>query len=127
VNLLLDTHILLWAMLDEKRVPAEARRLMRDRNTVVHVSAASVWEIAIKNSTGKLNVDVEQLLRRALDAQARPLPVTWKHAATVQTLPMIHRDPFDRMLVAQALSEPLHLITVDPRVAQYSRDLVIEV
>jgi PIN domain nuclease of toxin-antitoxin system len=127
MNLLLDTHILLWAMLDESRVPPSARGLMAEREAAVHVSAASIWEIAIKNALGKLHVDMDRLLRRLKDARARPLPITWEHAAKVRELPMLHRDPFDRMLVAQALCEPLHLLTADPRVAQYSDELVIKV
>jgi len=85
----------------------------------VFVSAASVWEAAIKAFVGKLLTDLDTLERRLDDAGFTSLPVTWRHAAAVRGLPMHHRDPFDRLLVAQAINEPLRLLTRDRQLAAY--------
>ncbi|HEY6893805.1 MAG TPA: type II toxin-antitoxin system VapC family toxin [Rhodanobacteraceae bacterium] len=122
MKLLLDTHLVLWAMQDSRQLSAAARKQIRAAEAS-YVSAASLWEIAIKASLGKLSVDSE-LLEEQLDvAGFQPLPITWQHAVQVRKLPMHHRDPFDRMLVAQAISEPLRLLTHDPELRAYS-DLV---
>lgn len=92
----------------------------------VFVSAASIWEICTKAALGKIEVDVDALVAEINAAGFRELPVTAAHAAAVRALPDIHRDPFDRILVAQALTEPLRLMTVDDDVARYT-DLVIKV
>ena len=126
MNVLLDTHILLWAMLDDGKLPAEARRVITRRGNVMFVSAAAIWEVAILNSIGRLDVDTDRLLLRAREAGGQILAITIQHARAVENLPMHHRDPFDRMLIAQAITEPLHLLTSDGRLAQYSK-LVIEV
>ena len=125
MNLLLDTHILLWVMQDAPQLGRAARRLLADAEAV-HVSAISLWEIAIKCALGKLRVDQD-----ALDAQLdkigfAPLAVSWAHARAVRRLPPLHADPFDRMLVAQAQCEPLHLVTHDAALKAYS-DLVVAV
>jgi PIN domain nuclease of toxin-antitoxin system len=119
VKLLLDTHILLWAMRDAEELGAAARAVMAQAD-VVYVSAASFWEIAIKSGLGKLSVDPNRLAQQALAAGFEPLPITWAHASVVHTLPPHHRDPFDRLLVAQAMSEPLHLLTHDAALQAYS-------
>lgn len=122
MKFLLDTHLVLWAMQDSRQLSDAARKQMRaaDAN---YVSAASLWEIAIKASLGKLEVDSE-LLADELDAAGfQPLPITWQHTTEVRKLPMHHRDPFDRMLVAQAICEPLRLLTHDENLRVYS-DLV---
>jgi PIN domain nuclease of toxin-antitoxin system len=122
MKLLLDTHLVLWAMQDSKRLSSAARKQIRSADAN-YVSAASLWEIAIKASLGKLSVDSE-LLEQQLDvAGFQPLPITWQHTVQVHKLPMHHRDPFDRMLVAQAVSEPLRLLTHDEGLRVYS-DLV---
>jgi PIN domain nuclease of toxin-antitoxin system len=92
----------------------------------VFVSAASIWEISIKSALGKLDVDVGKLVINLEQAGFRELPVTALHAAAVRDLPDIHRDPFDRLLVAQAMTEPLRLLTADENVEKYT-DLVIKV
>jgi PIN domain nuclease of toxin-antitoxin system len=123
MRLLLDTHIMLWAMQDSRSLSTMARKILRGAEAV-HVSAASLWEIAIKVSLGKLSVDLEQLEQKLGDGGFLPLPISWTHAAQLRQLPPLHRDPFDRMLIAQALSEPLRLLTHDAALAAYS-DLVI--
>ena len=123
MRLLIDTHIFLWAMSGDKQLTKEAEATMLSAETVF-VSAASIWEIAIKSGIGKLDADVNELVARMVEAGFRELPMTAIHAAAVRDLPDIHRDPFDRMLVAQAITEPLRLLTDDDTVGRYS-DLVI--
>jgi PIN domain nuclease of toxin-antitoxin system len=122
VKLLLDTHILLWVMQDARELKREARRLLGAAEEI-HVSSASLWEAAIKAALGKLKVDLDRLDTRLTELGFLALPVTWAHARQVRQLPLLHRDPFDRMLIAQAISEPLHLLTHDAALAAYS-DLV---
>lgn len=117
MRLLLDTHVLLWALAGERRLSVRTRRAIEAADQVM-VSAAAVWEIAIKQALGKLRIDGDV----ALEAQRSgylPLAVTVEHASAVGRLPQHHRDPFDRMLVAQALVEGLTLVTADPRLAAY--------
>jgi PIN domain nuclease of toxin-antitoxin system len=125
MRLLIDTHIVLWAMSGDKKLSKEAQRIMLSAATVF-VSAASIWEISIKSALGKLDVDVGKLVISLEQAGFRELPVTALHAAAVRDLPDIHRDPFDRLLVAQAMTEPLRLLTADENVEKYT-DLVIKV
>lgn len=116
-RLLLDTQIVLWALAGHRRLPREARRLIQAHDAVV--SAASIWEIAIKVSIGELDADPDAV-RLALDPSGfEELPVTGEHAARVALLPPHHRDPFDRLLVAQALVEGLTLLTADAQLAPY--------
>lgn len=117
MRLLLDTHIVLWAMADDPRLP----RALRDAVTgaeALFISAATVWEVAIKSSLGKLEVPAD-LFDRALAAGAQPLAITWTHARTVAGLPPHHADPFDRMMIAQARAEGLTLVSVDRQFAAY--------
>ncbi len=125
MRLLIDTHVFLRAMSGDKRLSKTAQAVMLEAE-VVFVSAASFWEISIKAGLGKLDADVNELLAKMGEAGFRELPVTAAHAAGVRHLPDIHRDPFDRILVAQAISEPLRLLSDDESVARYS-DLVIKV
>jgi PIN domain nuclease of toxin-antitoxin system len=125
MRLLIDTHIFLWAMSGDKQLTKKAEAIMLSAETVF-VSAASIWEIGIKSGTGKLDADVNELVARMEEAGFRELPVTAVHAAAVCNLPDIHRDPFDRLLVAQAITEPLRLLTDDDIVGKYS-DLVITI
>jgi PIN domain nuclease of toxin-antitoxin system len=116
-RLLLDTQIVLWALAGNRRLPAEARRLIERHNA--YVSAASVWEVAIKSALGKLNADAEDV-RRALEPSGfLELPVTAEHAAHVAGLPQHHRDPFDRLLVAQCQIERMVLLTADSQLEPY--------
>lgn len=123
MKLLLDTHILLWMMQDAPQLNLTARRLIGQADSL-HVSSVSLWEVAIKRSLGKLRLDMDALDAHLTSSGIEPLGVTWTHARHLCTLPAHHGDPFDRMLVAQALSEPLHLLTHDAALVPYS-ELVI--
>lgn len=119
MKLLLDTHIALWLLRDAPELSAAARQHI-DGADEVYVSAASLWEAAIKAALGKLPVDPARLSAAWSLAGLLPLPVTWEHAQAVYRLPALHRDPFDRLLVAQAMHESLHLLTHDSSLAAYS-------
>jgi PIN domain nuclease of toxin-antitoxin system len=121
MKLLLDTHVLLWAAGQPTRLSRTARKLLDDPGNILLFSAASLWEIAIKRGFGRDDFRVEpRLLRRGLiDNGYLELAITSEHAVTVEALPPIHKDPFDRMLVAQALVEGITLVTSDPVVLQY--------
>lgn len=122
MRLLLDTHIALWALADDRRLRADARALIADRDNTVFVSAASLWEIAIKHAIGRSGLPFDAAAALGFFAQAGYLMLEVKpeHAVAVEALPPLHHDPFDRMLVAQALTEPMRLITHDAAVASYS-------
>jgi PIN domain nuclease of toxin-antitoxin system len=121
VKLILDTHLLLWAAGTPERLSREAVELIEDPGTALLFSAASLWEITIKRGLGRDDFRVDpRLLRRGLaDAGYEELPVTATHALAVDDLPPLHKDPFDRMLIAQARSEGLLLLTSDDMVARY--------
>ena len=123
MRLLLDTHLLLWAAGSSGRLSAEARSLIEDPANDVHYSAASVWEIAIKSTLRRkdFRVDVPLLYSTLSVMGLVELPVTAAHAVEVTLLPDIHRDPFDRMLVAQSLVEPMVLLTNDAVLERYGR------
>jgi PIN domain nuclease of toxin-antitoxin system len=125
MRLLLDTHVFLWAITASPRLAAPTRRLLEAAEEV-YVSAASVWEIAIKARLGKIDADVDAVASAIESSGFLELPVRGAHAARVAKLPDHHNDPFDRLLVAQALVEPLRLITADAGLARYS-DLVVVV
>ncbi|WP_233830220.1 type II toxin-antitoxin system VapC family toxin [Paraburkholderia sp. ZP32-5] len=125
MRLLLDTHVFLWAVTDDRKLTKAARKLILDAADVF-VSSASIWEASIKAGLGKLHVDVNLLVSEIEASGFTELPVRAVHAAMVRDLPDIHRDPFDRLLVAQALSEPLRLLTSDAHLSKYT-DLVISV
>ncbi len=121
MKLLLDTHLLLWAAGQPDHLPAAARSLLEDPQNELMFSSASLWEVAIKRGLGRsdFRVDPRILRRGLLDNGYSELPITSEHAVAVDGLPPIHKDPFDRMLVAQAMVEGVALITGDPLVAQY--------
>ena len=121
MRLLLDTHLLLWAAARSARLPREARELLQDDSNDVYYSAASIWEIAIKSSLRRkdFRVDLTQLLATLPEMGLVELPVTAAHAAGVTRLPSIHRDPFDRLLIAQSIVEPLTLLTNDALLDRY--------
>jgi PIN domain nuclease of toxin-antitoxin system len=118
---LLDTHLLLWAAGDPARLPAEARALIDAADSELFFSAASLWEIAIKRGLGRddFRVDARVLRRGLLDNGYSELPLASAHAVAIEGLPPIHRDPFDRVLVAQATVEGITLLTADSMVGQY--------
>lgn len=121
MRLLLDTHLLLWAAQGSAKLPAEARNLIVESGTELVVSAASLWEIAIKNGLGRADFQIDpHLLRRSLLAHGyAELPVTGAHAVEVSLLPLLHGDPFDRILIAQARVERVVLLTADTTLADY--------
>lgn len=118
---LLDTHILLWAAGQPERLPAEALAVLQDLQNQPLFSAASLWEVTIKAGLARADfrVDPRLLRRNLLDNLYEELPITGAHAIATDGLPPLHKDPFDRILVAQALVEGVTLLTVDPMVAQY--------
>lgn len=123
MRILLDTHVLLWALAGDDRLAPRSVDLVADGRNIVCVSAASVWEIAIKRSLGKLRAPDDTIA--AIDAASfRRLPIGFEHADAVAKLPNLHRDPFDRLLVAQASVEGLALMTHDPMVQQYDVDVL---
>jgi PIN domain nuclease of toxin-antitoxin system len=128
LNLLLDTHVALWAITDNPKLSQKARDLIASPKTNVWVSAANVWEIAIKHSLGRGDMPVSgrDAMRYFQESGYRFLPVEAEHAVAVEELPAHHQDPFDRILVAQALVEPMRLLTHDPLVALYS-DTIIKI
>lgn len=123
MRLLLDTHVLLWALTDDARLRPEVRERIADGRTPVVVSAASAWEITIKASLGKLRVP-NDLPEQLEAARFEPLDVTIVHALAVGDLPDLHRDPFDRLLVAQAQVDGLTLVTSDPQVQRYDVEVL---
>jgi len=121
VKLLLDTHLLLWAANEPKRLPKTARALIENLENEVLFSAASLWEIVIKSSLGRqdFRVDARVLRRGLLDNGYTELPITSEHAVNVDQLPPTHKDPFDRILVAQAAVEGVILLTNDRKLLDY--------
>ncbi len=121
MKLLLDTHLLLWAAGSPGQLPATARTLMEDLHNELLFSAASLWEIVIKRSLGRADfqVDARVLRRGLLDNGYQELPITSEHAVFIDSLPLLHKNPFDRILVAQATVEGITLLTADVLVAQY--------
>lgn len=121
MRLLLDTHVLLWAVLNDPRLTeAQADAITQGE---LYLSSASVWEIGIKRAIGKLDVP-ETLFEVAVDAGCKPLPISWTHAEAAAALPRHHADPFDRMLVAQAQCEGLALVSSDNKLAAYDVALI---
>ena len=128
VRVLLDTHILIWAMIEPARLTAVVRDTLEDTEHEVLFSAASVWEMSIKAALGRADFGVspDRIVAEALNAGFIELPVRSRAALKVATLPNHHRDPFDRLLVAQAMTEPAALYTADTLLAAYS-ELVVTV
>jgi PIN domain nuclease of toxin-antitoxin system len=118
VRLLADTHAALWLLGEDRRLSARADELLTDATNEVLLSAAVVWEVAIKRSLGKLDAP-DGFARQLLDGGAIPLPVSIDHAQAVRSLPWHHRDPFDRLLVAQAGLEDAILVSNDVRLRRY--------
>ena len=123
MKLLLDTHVLIWAVLDDPALSHRHRQALTSSDVEVHVSAVSVWEVAIKRALGKLSVPME-LFDQAQSAGCRRLNISWDHARAVEALPRHHGDPFDRMLIAQAKHEGMTLVTADRQFSAYDVDLL---
>jgi PIN domain nuclease of toxin-antitoxin system len=121
VKLLLDTHLLIWAAESIERLPKGARALMANPENELLFSVASIWEVAIKRGLNRpdFQVDARMLRRGLIDNGYCELPILSEHAVAIDTLPPIHKDPFDRLLIAQAMVEGITLLTDDATVAQY--------
>ncbi|WP_296253761.1 type II toxin-antitoxin system VapC family toxin [Pseudomonas sp. UBA4194] len=121
MKLLLDTHILIWVAQDSPMLSPKARALIANLDHELYFSAASLWELAIKNSLSRTGsvIDTARLRRQLLLNGYTELPITSAHAMAVENLPPIHRDPFDRLLFAQASTESLQLLTADALLVQY--------
>ena len=126
MKLLLDTHLILWAASSPERLPRKALDLLSDNENELFFSAANLWEITIKNGLGRADfkVDVSVLRRGLLDNGYNEIAITSQHAIAVSGLQDIHRDPFDRVLVAQAITEGITLLTADKLVAKYSGPII---
>ena len=121
MRLLLDTHILLWAVGMSARLPAVMRQALENPKNEVYYSAVNLWEIAIKNGLNRpdFQINPDQLLAILPEMDFAELPITARHATAVARLPTLHRDPFDRLLVAQSQTEPMILLTDDELLGQY--------
>ncbi len=119
MNLLLDTHVFLWAVDNNPNLSPVAREAIVDGHNIVYVSAATAWEISIKRAIGKLKVPESDYLEELRLHRFMPLSITTEHALALENLPPHHKDPFDRMLIAQAQEENLALVTRDPRLKAY--------
>lgn len=121
MKLLLDTHLLLWAAQGFEHLPSDAQMLMSEPENELFFSVASLWEIVIKCGLGRedFKVDPRVLRRSLLDNGYQELPILSEHAVAISTLPPIHKDPFDRLLVAQAIVEGITLLTADIQVTKY--------
>ena len=125
MRVLIDTQIFIWAVMESENLSAHARQTILNASDIF-VSAVSIWEIAIKSRIGRLEGDPNEFVEAIGESGFQELSIAARHAAMVHALPLHHRDPFDRLLVAQALSEPLRLLTADRMLSRYS-DLVITV
>lgn len=119
VRLLLDTHILIWWVTADRRLKRPIRDLIARQTADVAVSAASIWELAIKKALGRIDIELGDLIEAMRADSFVELPVTFAHTAAVESLPRHHDDPFDRLLVAQAITDERQLITADGKVLQY--------
>ena len=123
MKLLLDTHAALWWLADDEHLGGDAARQLGDESNRVLLSSAVIWEVAIKRSLRKLQAPAD-MAPTLLSGGVRPLPITIEHAAAVEALPWHHRDPFDRILVAQAFAEGAAIVSQDHRLTAYGVTLV---
>ena len=121
MRILLDTHIALWALTDSPRLSSHARTLILEAGNSIHISAATVWEISIKHrlARGDMPISGTEARQLFIEAGYAELPITAQHAAVTEELPLHHADPFDRILIAQAVSEPMRLLTHDSQLPAY--------
>jgi PIN domain nuclease of toxin-antitoxin system len=127
MQILLDTHVVLWALVDDAALSVQARGLINDDRNVLWVSAVSIWEISIKHALrrGDMPISGKEALGYCRAAGYRWLDIRPEHAAEVEALPPIHADPFDRLLIAQAVTEPMKLLTHDSVIARYHPDILL--
>jgi PIN domain nuclease of toxin-antitoxin system len=119
MRLLLDTHILLWWLMGDRRLPKGLAKAVGSPENDVAVSAASLWEIVIKHMLGRIDVDLDELLSSVTSDGFSELPVQFRHTLKLQSLPRHHDDPFDRILIAQSISEGRRLVTTDQSILSY--------
>ncbi|MGA7179633.1 MAG: type II toxin-antitoxin system VapC family toxin [Thiobacillaceae bacterium] len=122
---MLDTRIFVWWLASDRKLPKAAEPIILDPANEIHVSAGSVWEITVKSGLGQIQVDPALVVAAIAESGFQELPVTSRHAIEVATLPKHHRDPFDRLLVAQSRIEPMHLLTHDRQLAAYGSTVLI--
>ncbi|HSY49493.1 MAG TPA: type II toxin-antitoxin system VapC family toxin [Thermoanaerobaculia bacterium] len=120
MRLLLDTHILLWWATADRRLPKTLAKVLTSAENDIAVSAASIWEIVIKRMLGRIEVDVDELLSSSIADGLTELPIRFAHARKLELLPRHHDDPFDRILIAQSISEGRRLVTTDRAILDYS-------
>ncbi|MCI0355332.1 MAG: type II toxin-antitoxin system VapC family toxin [Acidobacteria bacterium] len=124
---LLDTHCFLWAILNDPRLSAPASHILRDGRNHLFLSVASVWEIMVKVEIGRLPLPrpaADFMLSRIVSSGVQMLPIRLEHALRLEGLPMHHRDPFDRMLVAQAMEEDVPILSADPALRAYGAEII---
>lgn len=119
MRFLLDTHVFLWSIKDDLKIPKLIRSKL-EQASEVYVSSASIWELTIKISIKKLEGNIDEIVEAITESGFLELPITATHAAAVNRLPSIHKDPFDRILIAQAVTEPLTFLTADAQLQNYS-------
>jgi len=124
MNLLLDTHILLWVFSDDKRLTAHSRRLISEADAI-YVSSVSIFEIVIKTMLKKLHVDISALLKEITRIGFIQLPLTFQHVIALQKISSTHKDPFDRLLVAQSAYENLAFLTTDKSLKNYTSSVIM--
>ncbi len=124
MRLLLDTHIILWALSDPDKLPVKAQNLIEQADQLF-VSSASFWEMAIKSRLGKLDMDFPLFLSELSRQNVLELPIRWQHTEQIRLLETYHRDPFDHILIAQAMTEPLFLLTHDKILSRYSKLVIL--
>jgi PIN domain nuclease of toxin-antitoxin system len=120
MRLLLDTHVLLWWLMADRRLPKGVAKALAAPETDVAVSAATLWEIVIKHSLGRIDVDLDELLSSIASDGFTELPVQFRHTLKLQSLPRHHDDPFDRILIAQSVAEGRRLVTTDKSILSYA-------
>jgi PIN domain nuclease of toxin-antitoxin system len=124
VKLLLDSHAFLWWLAEDPKLSAKARKAVADPSSVVYISAATVWELAIKAFLGRLDLNGADLVEEIGENDFIELPMTTRHSVVAATLPRHHDDPFDRMLIAQARIEGLTVVTRDPAFREYGIEIL---
>jgi PIN domain nuclease of toxin-antitoxin system len=125
MRVLLDTHILLWWLKDDRKLSNVAANIIEDDANDIFISAVNAWEIAIKKSLGRIQIDMDEFLESVENSGLGVLNVTVNHACLVSSLPGHHKDPFDRMLIAQSIVEPMRLLTHDEMLMQYGKYVLL--
>ena len=126
MNILLDTHAIIWFFENDNRLSKNAVEIIYNLENMIYVSMVSIWEVAIKMSTGKLNFDggIDNFIKSIYQNEFELLDISPKHTKIISTLSFIHRDPFDRMLIAQAIADDLIIMTVDENIIKYDIECV---